>query len=60
MPKLSNEHIRLSSYSKMKVKLDVQVLSDTVATVLENFCLPECHGTAEYCKKLDSFLIVQM
>ena len=53
VPKLSNEHIRLSSYSKMKVKLSVQVLSDTVASVLENFCLPEYHGTAEYCKKLD-------
>ena len=39
----------------MKVKLAVQVLSDTVASVLENVCLPECHGTAEYCKKLDSF-----
>ena len=37
----------------MKVKLSVHVLSDTVASVLENFCLLECHWTAEYCKKLD-------
>ena len=55
VPKLSNEHIHLSSYSKMKVKLAVQVLSDTVASVLENVCRPECSWTAEYCKKLDSF-----
>ena len=36
LPKLSNEHINLNSYSKMRENLAAQVMSETVAKVMSN------------------------
>ena len=37
LPKLTNEHINLTPYSKMNAKLAVQVLSTSVSAVLKSF-----------------------
>ena len=55
LPKLSYEHIRLTPYSIMNVKLAAQVLSSTVSKVLEERCSPEASGTAEFCSLMDTF-----
>ena len=49
LPKLTLDHILLTSYSKMKVKLATQVLSKSVATALEESGVEEVLGTAKFC-----------
>ena len=39
----------------MRVNLPVQVLSETVGNVLNNFGLEEAEGTGQFCKMLDKF-----
>ena len=55
MPKLSYDHIKLSSYSVMNVKLAAQVLSSTVGNVLSNFGPPEAAETSKFCIMMDNF-----
>ena len=55
LPKLTNEHIKLTPFSRMNVKLAVQVLSSSVAEVLKSFGPSEAKGTAQFCHMFDSF-----
>ena len=55
VPKLTYDHINLTAYSVMKVKLASQVLSDTVGNVLAQFEPPEATGTANFCLMMDKF-----
>ena len=43
MPKLTNEHVYLTSYSKMRVNLATQILSETVSKVMMAYSPPETH-----------------
>ena len=54
-PKLTNDHINLTPYSKMRVNLAAQVLSETVGSVLHQFGPPEAQGTANVCLMVDKF-----
>ena len=56
LPKLSNEHIKLTPYSKMNVRLAAQVLSSTVSKVLLAYGPPEAAETAHFCSLMDCFL----
>ena len=56
LPKLSCEHIKLTPYSIMNVKLAPQVLSSTVTKTLTLYGPPEAAGTANFCLLMDSFL----
>ena len=54
-PKLTHEHVHLNPYSKMKVYLATQILSQTVAKVLFTYYPSDYHATAEFCEMLDLF-----
>ena len=54
--KLTSNHINLTPYSVMRVKLAAQVLSDTVGNVLAQFVPPEATGTANFCLIMNKFL----
>ena len=58
-PRLSSQHVHLTSFSKMRVKLAAQTLSHSVAAAIETNCsfdslTPLAMGTAEYAKKFDT------
>ena len=55
VPKITNEHISLTSYSVMNVRLAAQVLSESVYQALTSYGPPEACGTAKYCQMLDKF-----
>ena len=55
LPKLSLDHIVLTPYSKMKVKLATQVLSRTVAITLEERGDEEVLGTSQFCRMMNDF-----
>ena len=55
LPKLTLDHILLTGYSKMKVKLAVQVLSRTVSTCLVESDDPSVIGTAIFCQMINDF-----
>ena len=55
VPKLTSDHINLTPYSVMRVRLASQVLSETVGNVLKQFGPPEAAGTAEFCLMMDMF-----
>ena len=55
LPKLSLDHIVLTSYSKMKVKLATQVLSRSVAIALEESGKEDVTGTAQFCRMMNDF-----
>lgn len=55
LPKLTLDHIMLTSYSKMKVKLATQVLSKSVAIALEESGNEEVLGTAMFCQMMNDF-----
>ena len=55
VPKMTEEHVNLSSHSKMKVYLAVQVLSGTNAKFLLSKFGPEHHGTAKFCSMMNRF-----
>ena len=54
LPKLTSDHINLTPYSAMNVSLAAQVLSSTVASVL-NASNPDAPGAAKFCELMDSF-----
>lgn len=58
-PRLTSQHINLTSFSKMRVKLATQTLSHSVAAAVETNCsigslAPVAMGTAEYAEKFDT------
>ena len=53
--KLSSDHIKLTSYSVMRVNLAAQVLSEQVGNVLNNFFPEDAQGTGEFCLMMDKF-----
>ena len=55
VPKLTNDHISLTPYSVMRVRLAAQILSETVGKVLKQFGPPEADGTAQFCIMMDKF-----
>ena len=55
LPKLCIEHIKLTPYSIMNVKLAAQVLSSTVSKVLLKYGPPKAAGTAKFCSLMDMF-----
>ena len=55
LPKLTNEHIKLTPYSKMNVRLAAQVFSSVVSKVLLAYGPPEDAETAHYCSLMDYF-----
>ena len=58
LTKLLYEHIKLTPYSIMNVKLAAQVLSSTVSKTLTSYGPPETVGTAKLCLLMDSFFDV--
>ena len=55
LPRLTAGHVHLTSYSVMRVNLAVQVLSQTMSTVLSTYGSPGHKGTAEFCLKMNKF-----
>ena len=55
LPKLSADHILLNSYSVMKVKLAVQVLSDSMAVALRQLVGDEASETIKLCEMVNKF-----
>ena len=49
LPKITTDHVNLTSYSVMRVNLAAQVLSSTMANVLKAFGPPDTAGTAKFC-----------
>ena len=54
-PKITSEHIHLTPFSCMNVRLAVQVLSQSVSTALSTYGPPESQGSAKYCELFDKF-----
>ena len=54
-PKLTYEHIKLTPYSVMNVRLAAQVLSSTVSKILLAYGPPDAAGTAMFCEMMDGF-----
>ena len=54
LPKLSNEHIMLTPYSKIHVRLTTQVLS-SASKVLTAYSPPEAAETSRFCSLMDWF-----
>ena len=55
LPKLTYEHVKLTPYSVMNVKLAAQVLSSTVSKVVSQYGPPEASETAKFCMLMDTF-----
>ncbi|XP_057299290.1 uncharacterized protein LOC130629929 [Hydractinia symbiolongicarpus] len=55
VPKITNEHISLTPFSVMNVRLAAQVLSESVFQALQTYGPPDAIGTATYCRMLDKF-----
>ena len=56
LPKLTNEHIKLTPYSKMNARLAAQILRSTVSKVLLGYGSPEAAETAHFCSLMDWFV----
>lgn len=54
-PKITTEHINLTPFSVMNVRLAAQVLSTSVSVALKEWGPAEAAGTAEYCEMFDKF-----
>ena len=55
VPKLKYDHVYLTPYSVMNVRLAAQVLSETVGKVLLVTGCPEVAATANLCLMMDKF-----
>ena len=55
LPRITFDHIKLSSYSTMRVNLAAQVLSATVASVIRSFGSSDATQTAKLCEMVDFF-----
>ena len=49
LPKITYDHIKLTSYSIMNVKLAAQVLSSSVSNVLSKYASPDAAKNAKFC-----------
>ena len=58
LPKLTYDHINVTSFSAMRVNLAAQVLSASVAAVLRSFSPPDTAGTAQLCEMVDSLIVL--
>ena len=58
VPKITTEHINLSLFSVMNVRLTAQVLSSSVSVALTTYGPAEARETAKYVTCLTSILIV--
>ena len=54
-PKITTEHIQLTPFSLMNVRLAAQVLSSSVSIALNSFGPHDAAGTALYCEMFDKF-----
>ena len=55
VPKITNDHIKLTPFSVMNVRLAAQVLSESVFQALKTFGPPDAIATAVYCRMFDKF-----
>ena len=55
IPRITNDHINLTPYSLMTVKLAAQVLGKSMSIALSEFESPDTEQTAIYCDMIDSF-----
>jgi hypothetical protein len=55
LPRITYDHIKLNSYSTMRVNLAAQVLSASVAAVMKSFGPPDAAATAKLCEMVDSY-----
>ena len=55
IPKLTLEHVQLTPYSVMTVKLATQILSQSMANVINTYFPVNMHKTAELCEFADKF-----
>ena len=55
MPKLTNEHIYLNPYSKMRVDLAAQVISTTASKVMMAYGPSTCSETTRFISIIDKF-----
>ena len=53
--KLTSDHLNLTPFSVMRVRLAAQVLSETVGSVLNSFGPDDAAGTAKFCLMMDKF-----
>ena len=54
-PNLSSQHINLTPYSVMNIRLATQILSNSVSVVLKNFGPPDATSTAVFFDMFDKF-----
>ena len=54
-PKLTVEHIKITPFSAMNVRLAAQVLSNSCSTAIEIYAPSDTAGTAQFCKYFDDF-----
>eukprot|EP00794_Sanderia_malayensis_P008307 gene8307-9194_t len=55
MPKLTNEHIHLNPYSKMRVNLAAQVMNESVGKIMASYGPPASSETAKFILMIDKF-----
>ena len=55
LPRITSDHVKLTSYSVMRVNVATQVLSSTMSSMLTQLGPAEASATAEYCKMIDQF-----
>lgn len=55
LPRLTFEHINITSFSAMRVNLAAQVLSSSVAAVMKTYSPHDTAATAKLCEMMDSF-----
>ena len=55
VPKITNEHISLTPFSVMNVRLAAQILSESVFQALRTYGPPDALETATYCQMFDKF-----
>ena len=55
LPKISRDHIYLTSFSKMRVNLAAQVMSETVSKVMQSYCSNVASETAHFIGLVDKF-----
>ena len=60
LPRITTDHINLTSYSVMRVDLAAQVLSSSMACVLKEFGTVETIRAADFVRKWTIFSTVSM
>ena len=55
LPKIKNEHVYLTPYSRMRVNLAAQVMSETVGKVMLAYAAPKAKETAKLILLVDKF-----